>query len=477
MPDLQKTPYTYRNIARFTIELTAPLHIGSGLPNEVSDATVTTDANGFPTIPGSSLAGVLRATIKKRYGANGREAEIFGDLLNSKTSGNNQDADRSSALNLSWGCIHNSANQPVEGLQDPDANLDEVLTLSKLPTLRDHVCINNKGVARDRGKFDELAVHAGHRFTFEMELFEESEETSASMWQDVREALLSGSLRIGGKTRRGFGAFKIVTYRQRTFNLKDSADNKAYREHSPAMATLPADDWEEVNVSTTATASCEPFDTLRLRPRSLWMFGGGVDLEDHHSGVALAPVRDSQVVWENDQGTVRGDVIYIPGSAVKGALSHRVAYHYNLLEKNFADGKDMESGSLEDFTGDNNVAVKALFGAIKDNKGGIRGKVMINDVFLSRDMPSQRVPHVKIDSFTGGAYPSALFDERPLLALPEGMSHIEIPIYLEEQPDGENIMEALKLAIEDIRNGSLALGGGANRGLGVFESADAPSAA
>ena len=48
-------------IARFTLELMSPMHIGSGLTHPTTDAPVVRDAFGDYRIPGSSLAGALRA--------------------------------------------------------------------------------------------------------------------------------------------------------------------------------------------------------------------------------------------------------------------------------------------------------------------------------------------------------------------------------------------------------------------------------
>ena len=48
-------------VVRFTLELISPLHIGSGSNSADTDAAVVRDAFGDYRIPGSSLAGALRA--------------------------------------------------------------------------------------------------------------------------------------------------------------------------------------------------------------------------------------------------------------------------------------------------------------------------------------------------------------------------------------------------------------------------------
>ena len=44
-----------RHVARVTIETTAPLTIGTGRGDDLLDSLYVTDANGLPTIPGTSM--------------------------------------------------------------------------------------------------------------------------------------------------------------------------------------------------------------------------------------------------------------------------------------------------------------------------------------------------------------------------------------------------------------------------------------
>ena len=47
-------------LAHVTIELSTPLTIGTGNGDDLNDSTCVLDTNGLPTIPGTSLAGMLR---------------------------------------------------------------------------------------------------------------------------------------------------------------------------------------------------------------------------------------------------------------------------------------------------------------------------------------------------------------------------------------------------------------------------------
>ena len=51
--------YKYRYLAQITIEATTPLKIGSGTKGIKTDSLVIRDVNGFPFIPGTTLAGLM----------------------------------------------------------------------------------------------------------------------------------------------------------------------------------------------------------------------------------------------------------------------------------------------------------------------------------------------------------------------------------------------------------------------------------
>lgn len=58
------TTYKYRMIARITLEATSPLAVGSGEKDIITDAPVARDVNDLPYIPGTSLMGIIRHSLK-----------------------------------------------------------------------------------------------------------------------------------------------------------------------------------------------------------------------------------------------------------------------------------------------------------------------------------------------------------------------------------------------------------------------------
>ncbi len=102
------------HLARLTLEAETALSISTGASDGVFDTTLVRDANGLPTLPGSSVAGVLRHLFAKHYGQEAME-KCFG--FQDKREG------QASKVQVSWGVLQDSHGKAQEGivynLQDP----------------------------------------------------------------------------------------------------------------------------------------------------------------------------------------------------------------------------------------------------------------------------------------------------------------------------------------------------------------------
>ena len=401
------------------IELTAPLHIGSGERQGASDAGVVRDFNGLPGIPGSTLQGILRATIRDQIGESA-EREIFGYPGTSDSP----DKGRGGRLWISWGVIHDHLNCPQHAPIVPQArDSDSVLRDAAFPTLRDHVCLNEQGAAKHRGKFDELVVSPGHRFTFQLRFAKTGREEDDGYWEKILGIIEDPGLRIGGKTRRGLGGFNVL----------GSAS-------------------QDSSILTVVHEAV-------LCPESFWMFGGGLS-EDTDS----APVESTRIIWSNESKGAVERVWLIPGSAVKGALVHRTQFHANRVAGIFADAdRERDSGREQQVK----KWMRSLFGSI-DGDSASAGRVFISDIYLpcSDVRPADIQNHVAINPYTGGAKDTALYDDRPLLA-----GNVSVPIQIairDQEGVNKEARDALGNAFDDLCEGRLPLGAHAGRGYGVF---------
>lgn len=448
----------YRHILRTTIEFTTPCLIGSGNKDDITDTIFVSDANGLPALPGSSLAGVLRAAFRNETSDVEAEKRIFGHQSDS-------DGD-ASRLRVSWACIHDSNNQPVEGIIPPERLNDPVLANAKAPILRDHVRISETGAAADKGKFDEKAIAAGHRFSFELELTSGGTDQDERDWYNLCQLLVLPALRIGGKSRRGYGAFKIIKLAAGHFDLRDPESFEAYHNH-PASLAKPSSSLKWIAAPVTTQTSGTQFKVY-LKPSAYWMIGGGDDMSDDGGNADMAPFRDHRIEWNDDVGSVMRDCLVIPATSIKGALAHRIAFHYNALSGCFADTPENPASA-----GEQNNAIRTLFGFVNepsersDGKAK-RGNVIIDDLYLSKDAepPNQFVHHVGIDRFTGGARDAVLFNERPLWCGNEICFSINVtdPNALSDK----TIRQAFIRTLEDLTQSRLQLGAGHGRGLGFF---------
>lgn len=444
-----------RFVARATIEFETPFIIGTGGDDLFFDDVFVADANGLPALPGSSLAGILRHAWAES--GRGEGDELFGWQDGDKGHG--------SPLSVSWGCIHDSLNRPVEGIVYDRHRLDDtVLAEARTLAWRDHVRINHKGTAAATGKFDERSVSAGHRFTFELLL--EGTKDDRESWDKLLALLLSKSIRIGGKTRRGYGQFKVIKLLSRDFDLATAEGFADFCAHPVALA-LPCDLPERLAEIMPQGGEEAVSASLQLKPESFWMIGGGVDSE-----VDMASLKANRIVWNENKGQVERNRVIVPGSAVKGAISHRVAYHYNRLAGIFAG----DGVNPEDHSGEKNTAVRALFGFCKDSKNGKdegqRGRVIISDLFVENPGAPKILNHVSIDRFTGGArvLEGALFAEKPFYGGP-GFA-LDVVVTQPDKIEDDKIPQALAAALDDLAQGRLAIGAGAGRGNGYFRAED-----
>ena len=465
---MTKTRYTYRHIARLTVEAATPLAVGTGKGSDIlTDAPVAKDVNGLPYIPATSIAGVLRHAMGY---TNDADDNIFGYI--SKTG---NDSGHGSDIIFTDAVMVGKEGKALDGIQNIDWTDDFYRYFQDLP-IRQHVRINDKGTAENNGKFDNEVVYKGTRFVFEIELVSDSDDKdSADKHITVAiNHLHDCTLRTGGGTRKGYGKLSIVDCLQVSLDLSKPEELEKYLKKSSSLA----EDWDGFTEKPDIKSIDNPKWThykLTLSPVDFFMFGSGMGDSD----VDNVYVSELVVCRNGIDGNKR---VLIPGSSVKGALAHRTAYHYNKIKKRFAGGQ-----KPEDITGSANEAVAAIFGEKKSDKTFTRGRILIDDVIKGQvkadaeakaDAWEKTTPtsktffHNKIDQFPGGTIDGALFQEKVVYGKGE---NYELNIYVEGSEDSkdgaladDDIKKAFEQSLRDICAGLLPLGGITNRGNGIF---------
>lgn len=508
--------YPFRHIARITVEAETPLAVSSGDKGLLIDKLVAKDANFLPYIPGTSLAGVLRHS--------------FEDSLAKDIFGSGGDEGEGSRLIISAAMlIGEDGNEVIEGLKKVDYSNGYYSYFTRLPE-RDHVRMTDKGAAdsKNHGKYDEELVHKGVRFVFELEFLSDKEKDEN--WQSLLNAIAHPNFRIGGGTRKGFGKLKILPEQshQKCFNLKEEIDFESYLNQTGSL-NYETKGWNGLSLTNEKKAEGWQLYSLKLQAKDYFIFGAGFGDEEADN----IPKTEQYFAWNSGKPVlIEQEALLIPATSIKGILSHRVAYHYNLLTEKYIGGtpaannseefkakeavekflekysfetldndpndaiweqlaKEIGAATIDEIStfnefkrkldeaahedvkesvGENNKAVKELFGYSKNTehgKEGQRGRVVLNDFYLPYRKDNAKVfNHVKIDRFTGGASDGALFQEK-------AVRH-DTPITLEIWVDTSafegdvNIKKAWEEALEDIRTGRLPLGGHSSKGHGIF---------
>ncbi len=436
--------FVYRQIARVMLECVTPIAIGDGTKDILTDAKVLTDANGLPFIPGTSLAGILRHAV-------GDATDYLWGFQRGKCG-------QGSRVIFTDAKLVDGDGTVSDGLVDRLSDFAQ--RYMSLP-IRQHVNINQVGVASKGGKFDNEVVFAGTRFVFEVEILDDDAETVKAEMKQLRELISLPAFRVGGNTRRGLGQMRVVSWKERTIDMADIVDRNAYLAKSSSLTDLSFwRDIEDIADDSMASVTGEDWIAYRLilKPEDLFSFGSG--LGDNE--VDDAPLLETVVEWDhNGVGKFVDRRIVIPGSAVKGALSHRLAFHYNRLVGRYAD--KMSNDERDDCVGGNNFAVAMLFGKQSDKIS--RGNVIVGDCFPTEQASFAILNHVSIDPYTGGAIDGALYDEK-VVSLRNDLTMI---IYVEACAiNDEKVREAWECTLDDVCNGMLPLGGAVNRGHGVF---------
>lgn len=439
-------------IARFVVEAVSPISVASGRASIRFDTSIVRDANGLPTIPGTSLAGVLRHLYAQ---AGGDDRALFG---HARTGAGEAGEDRPSRVHLSWGCVLDSRARAVEGLLlDPERLQDPLLGFlaEESPVTRQRVRINHRGAsdAEKRGLFDRSAVPRGTRFAFEILVQDEDPGQLDEDWRRLRGLFAHPALRLGGATRAGLGEVRCVAWHEAGFDLTRPEDWKRFAALDPAVDAVSGLQRVEL-----ASESPEGWECVRLalEPVGGWRIGG----------TALTPVSDRSgklpddvphheavIEWSEGRARIRERQVVAPASSIKGALAHRVAFHANRLAGRW--GKEAPTGS-------DCPEVAELFGAPAGSEGAHAGRVLISDAWLERTPQTHWQMHNSIDRFTGGARDGVLFGEEVLWR-----ERIELSIWM-RKGISDAAGKAWHAALDDLREGRLPLGGGAAKGHGLM---------
>jgi CRISPR/Cas system CSM-associated protein Csm3 (group 7 of RAMP superfamily) len=276
---------------------------------------------------------------------------------------------------------------------------------------------------------------------------------------------------LGQGTRNGYGKLSVHSCKAKVFDLANKDNFKEYLNLNPSL-NFDNSCLIEIKDKLKESSNLTNYK-LELTPDSFFIFSAGYG----DNQVDNKPITEKIITYENNNIQVPKEQTLIPASSIKGAISHRTAYHYNKIKEYYADKLNGDNFDMLQKlrTGTNNNAVYELFGAeegVNNNeetivgiRNGNRGKVIIDDLFYTECNNTKIFNHVAIDRFTGGAMDGALFSEK--VSQKNGM--IELNIHLLDHKASEpEIIVAFEKALKDVCKGLLPLGGMTTKGHGIF---------
>ncbi|MGR5549950.1 RAMP superfamily CRISPR-associated protein [Vibrio sp. DNB22_12_1] len=455
------------HVVKLVVETVSPMAISSGQRETNFDTALARDANGLPTIPATAIAGVWSHLTEQFYGK-ACQRFWFGEAANNKEQTQDKDGTVlrvSSRFSISNGVLHDQDNRPAIGFIDPKTiEQDEVLKRSILarPHHRERVSINDRGVAIDQHKFDQIVLPTGARFSITI-------RWEAADARNPHEVLLLWNLRqmaFGSSTRNGLGQINLVASQERVFDLAlgeksgEALSQYINAQHVPEQNELR----HQVDIPNALLAE------LPLQALDNWRCGTGTDLltknYSSEQKVAILTYSEPRWQWSDNRASWQKSVPVLCGSSVKGMLAHRVAFHYRKRNKQWAE--DMAQASHEEWQ-TRPEGIEVLFGRADEanHLNSFAGMLIVDDCELSFD-PEHLVirHHNAIDRFTGGVRKGALYSEE-LLYQPKFTLRIWLNPLAQQQKalqSDPNVFLALKDTIKDIEMGLLPMGAGSGRG-------------
>ncbi len=412
-------------LVRFVARLDEPGGVSTPAPPGRDDIDLAIDRDPWsrPHLPGTSLAGALRALVRD-YAGDEVASQFFGRLTPKDPASTTVDAVASAIWVL--GSTLMSAEDPRLGVRQSTA-IDRDRGAALAHTLR-----------------REEVLAAGSRF----EVFLRWDDPDDGQLADFLAHLAAWRPLLGHGVTRGRGRVRIDEVGYGLLDLQDADDLARWlRSDGPdllrSVATRPAPAGKAVSSPDRLQIPVTIDGPLRV--------GTGQSTSDDGAGVAVARVyRD-------------GDRIVIPGSGLKGLLRSRCEFILRSVGVRPRPCLDQRCGQcwpcgVFGYGGGDDPAAHSV---------GFRGLVRVLEAVVTTPSevdPVVRRTHVAVDRFTGGARDEQLFTVE---ALESGTFTLTIELLAGLTPVQEGQLRALlRLVLADLGDGLVGIGSAVTRGYG-----------
>ena len=407
-----------RLYARGRWKLESVAHFG-GDETGVADMCLLRDAERQFFIPGASIAGAARSLLA-------RQSQPWSDYKDEKET--------QELKNFFGGAGKDDA---MSALIVADASC---VSKQMEVSIRDGVRVNARsGSAADKAKFDVEVLERGSEFEVSLEcVIRHGDEQSKfeGLFFAFLHIFRQGEVRLGARTRRGYGRGKVSSWEIRDLNMDDSQD---------VVAWLTGDPWSRPKKDSSDIRA------LPVDQRCYFRIDARFNL---HTSLLIRSVSADPNAPDMVHLQSSGEPV-VPGTSFAGAFRHRAALIASTL-------------------GWPNSVLGEMFGPVHDQPPANQqselwaSRVWIEEK-LVENVEERWQDRVAIDRFTGGSLQSALFNEKPVYPISmveESMSNLRLILTLEEPEEAE--IGLLLLTLRDFWHGHAALGGETSNGRGTL---------
>lgn len=406
------------------VELESPLNISSG-KEDITDSDVIRDYDGMLFVPASSLAGAMRAYLKKEK----NEPCLFGYSKDNKININSE----------------NNTDGKMSALFLSDMNFEDNPNIS----IRDGVKLNEKKTAVTGSKYDAEIIEAGIKASFYAELtirendkmvnkkIDEKIDKEAEYKKDfaaIIKGIDTGEIRFGSKKTRGFGKLKIRHIASREF------DKNNYLEYANVYQNKEKWKTQENELKEWLSLADKELQYLHLQvPLQL---KGGISIRQY---AAIKDDPDFVHIINAKKEAV------IPGSSFAGAIRHRLK---DILLKLEGQGINIDVDNI----------LNTMFGYVEKDTAHL-SMITISESKIE-GAKALTMTRTGISRFESAVKDKTLFTEKTYV---DGTVELNILIKKRIYKEQDWILGLLLLAVEDLRNGFLAVGGATAIGRGIFK--------
>lgn len=420
-----------RRLIRVRGKLSSPLLVGSG-ENEWTDMDVITAPDGTCMIPGSSLAGAMRAYITQNRGK-AKADDLFGDRKKEGT-GEDEGIERQSRLYVY-----------------------DVLLRDAARATRNGVRLDSRKTAEAMSRYDMQILESGAEFCIRLEFLvrEKNKKTGivTAIEEDFREicscltGMEYGSLRVGAKSRRGYGKLHIEDIKYCDFIMDREKDFQSWLDFD--WESLSSE-WQSFRLDGEREKTAEHCFVIPLKVKN------SVLIRDYY----LKPFGKGKEKIFLDYGQLASqEKAVIPGSSWAGAVRSYLAHM--IQEAGGADSWERAQEMLDPFFGTWNPQGK---------KQLVSSKLLFEETKLQNSHTGgyTNLARNSIDRFSGGTVKGALYHEMVWAGGETGL------VIRWQDRDWDEFMREVLLGffywmVYGIYNGFLTVGGETSVGRGIFE--------